>query len=90
MKGAYDRHKEAGLTVIGIGIRDTEVNIRKFTEDNGVQWPVGYDTDDRISKLYGITLGAETVFIDRTGTVKGRFLGGFNEEKLETELRKIL
>lgn len=40
--------------------------------------------------MYGITFGAGVVFIDREGTVKGRFLGGFGKEELEKEIEKII
>ncbi len=76
--------------VIGIGIQDTEKNIRMFAEKLGMPWPVGLDKGGTISKLYGITFGAGIVFIDRDGIIKGRYITAFTREELEEKVEAIL
>lgn len=59
-------------------------------KEKKLEWPVGFDEGDLIARTYGITFGAGVVFIDSTGVVKGRFLGGFGHEELEREIAKII
>lgn len=51
---------------------------------------MGFDKGDLIARTYGITFGAGVVFIDSSGIVQGRFLGGFGNKELEKEIGKIV
>ena len=76
--------------MIGIGIQDKKSNIVDYAQQKGLKWPVGFDDGDIIARIYGITFGAGVVFIDASGIVRGRFLGGFGEDELEREIAKIM
>ena len=76
--------------MIGIGIQDKKFNIVAYVQKKGLKWPVGFDDGDLIARMYGITFGAGVVFIDASGIVRGRFLGGFGEDELEREIAKIM
>ena len=78
------------MQIVGIGIQDKKDKIEGYVKEKKLEWPVGFDDGDKIAKIYGITYGAGLVFIDRNGTVQGRFLGGFGEEEMEREVAKIL
>lgn len=88
MKGAREKHKE--LAVVGIGIQDSEANIKNYVLDNAVPWPTGHDKGNLISEAYGITYGAGMVFINKEGIVVERFLTGITEKKFNETLDKIL
>jgi len=76
--------------VIGIGIQDKRSNIVDYVQIKRLKWPIGFDDEDLIARIYGITFGAGVVFIDASGIVRGRFLGGFGEDELEIEIGKIM
>ena len=76
--------------MIGIGIQDKKSNIVDYVQKKGLKWPVGFDDGDLIARMYSITFGAGVVFIDASGIVRGRFLGGFGENELEREIAKIM
>lgn len=90
MKGAYKKYAAQGLQVIGIGIQDTETNIRRFANELAMDWPVAHDKDGVATRLYGITFGAGAVFIDKDGIVKSRFITGFEEDEFKKALDKII
>jgi peroxiredoxin len=90
VKGAYEKYSQEGLQVIGLGFQDSEANIRQYAQKHAMPWPVGYDMDDRLAKLYGIPFGAGAAFIDREGIIRGFFRWSFDERMLEEELEKIL
>lgn len=90
MKGAYKKYSAQGLQVIGVGIQDTEANIRRFANELSMDWPVAHDKEATVTRLYGITFGAGAVFIGKDGIVKGRFLTGFEEDEFKKELAKII
>ncbi len=76
--------------MIGIGIQDKKSNIVDYVQKKGLKWPIAFDDGDLIARLYGITFGAGVVFIDASGIVRGRFLGGFGKDELEVEIAKIM
>ncbi len=90
MKRAYEEYKDEGLTIIGVGIQDKEANIHAFARELKMDWAVGHDVGDEISKLYGITFGAGVVYIDRKGIVQGREIKAFSPAALERSLKEIL
>lgn len=90
MKGAYEKYSARGLQIIGLGFQDSEANVRKYAEEKTMTWPVGYDRDDELARLYNIPFGAGAAFIDREGILRGAFRAGFNQMELEEELGKIL
>lgn len=90
MKGAKEKYADKGLVVIGVGIQDSESNIRDYARTNAMDWPVIFDRGNVISDQYGIPYGAGAVFIDRQGVVRGRFVTGFSSTELERELGKVM
>jgi len=58
----------------------------------GVSFPMLYDTDKAVSRLYDLATMPSTVLIDRDGTVRyvhRGYLSGY-EEKYESQIRELL
>ena len=73
----WQRHREAGLRVIGINVEDDTAAALQFAEDHDIPFPLVSDQDRAVSELYRVP-GFPTHFIvDRKGKI--RFSGmGFN------------
>ncbi len=90
MKRAIERHKDAGIKVLGIGIQDSKSNIKKFAEETKMNWPVGFDKDGSIAKQYAITFGAGGVFIDREGVIRSWYGTVMESGDIEQSIEAIL
>lgn len=84
-----ENNRDTGLTALWIGFQDRENKIMEFAEKHNLR-PLGYDKDDRVSKMFGISYGAGLIFINNAATVKARIPKGVSPARLEVELKKIL
>ncbi len=66
----YKRYKRAGFTVLGVNVdadtRDAERYLREVT----VSFPVLYDTESKVSKLFDVAAMPTTVMVDRNGNMR--------------------
>lgn len=91
VQGIMDRFKEEKLAVIVLGFQDTRGNLKESAEAKSLDKIIfAYDTEEEVSKKYGIRLVAASVFIGRDGIVTKRFAGGFNKTELLKETYRIL
>jgi len=87
----YNRYKENGLMVIGLGFHDAKGALMKFAMDMKMDdTPLVFDTASHAAAKYGISYGAGAVFINRNGIVTKRFIAGFNEKEFLEEVDKIV
>ena len=91
MQRTYNRYKENGLMVIGLGFQDAKGALMKFANDMKIgDTPLVFDTASYAAAKYGISYGAGAVFINRKGIVTKRFIAGFNEKEFLEEVDKIV
>lgn len=89
VKGIYDVQGRK-FEVLGVGIQDSKKNIKEFTEELDMTWPVIYDAENIISKQYGITYGAGMVFVGADGKVKARHVSAVESKELKESLELIV
>ena len=90
----WQRHREAGLQVIGINVEEDISAARQFAEDHDLPFPLVQDTGRMVSKLYRVPGFPTHFIIDRRGRI--RFSGlSFNladvaavSQEVETLLRE--
>ena len=91
LKEANERYSDEGLQIIGVSYRDIDDDARRFAEDEGANWLLGFDEDDEIAKAYGVRPIPQTFFIDRAGNISSRrFQPFFTMKDLEQDLKPIL
>ena len=66
----YERYEPAGFTLLGINVDGDPEKAARMAEDIGVSFPVLFDDDKIVSKLYDIRAMPVTVMIDRDGRVR--------------------
>lgn len=66
----YSRLRPGGFTLLGINVDGDPERARRMAEEVGVSFPVLFDDEKRVSKLYDIRAMPVTVLIDRDGLVR--------------------
>ena len=68
----YKKYKPMGFTMLGVNVepkqQDAEAFLAKLSKP--VTFPVAWDVDSKVSKLYKVAGMPTTVFIDRKGNVR--------------------
>jgi len=88
----FTRYERVGFSLLGVNIDDDSRRAMKMIEDLGVSFPVLFDENKEVSKLYQVEAMPVTVIIDREGTVRYVHQGykpGYEEHYL-TEIRSLL
>jgi cytochrome c biogenesis protein CcmG/thiol:disulfide interchange protein DsbE len=87
---ALREHREEGLVVVGIVVRDNSEAARGFMTRMDAPWPAAMDPGEEIARRFGIYAPPETFFIDADGTIAGRQIGQLTSADLDRQLALIL
>lgn len=60
------------LIAINVGVNDSVKKVQKYLEHYGITYPVIFDTNSKITKLYGVQGTPTVVIIDKRGVVRYR------------------
>ena len=88
----YNRYQRVGFNLLGVNIDDDSGRAMQMVEELGVTFPVLFDEQKAVSKLYQVEAMPVTILVDRHGTVRHVHYGykpGY-EEKYLTEIRVLL
>lgn len=96
----WQEHRDDGLTIVGIDLRDAPQNAQEFVEERDITYPIVVDPDGAVAKLFGIGPRdglPQTFFVDSRwrfqavgdgdGTV---VLGAVAEDLLEEQITRLL
>jgi len=92
LEAAYQRSQAQGVVFIGVAFDDTRQNGVPFLQQYQVTFPSGPDVTGAISINYGLTGVPETVFIDRSGIVRQKWIGGITDgaRNIDTVIGSLL
>lgn len=88
----HERYRKAGFVLLGVNIDDQPKAARDMAQRLGVVFPVLFDTDKRVSRLYDVAAMPSSLLIDRDGRVRYVHLGyrsGY-EIQYDTQIRELL
>ena len=88
----HARYSRVGFSLLGVNIDDDSRRAMQMIDELGVNFPVLFDQEKEVSKLYNVEAMPVTVLVDRSGTVRHVHHGykpGY-EEKYLTEIRALL
>ena len=88
----YDRYQRVGFNLLGINIDDDSRRAMAMVNELGISFPVLFDEDKKVSKLYEVETMPLTILLDREGTVRHVHHGyqpGY-EQKYLNEIRSLL
>lgn len=88
----YGRYQRVGFNLLGINIDDDSRRAMAMVNELGIKFPVLFDEDKKVSKLYEVEAMPLTLLLDREGTVRHIHHGyqpGY-EQKYLNEIRSLL
>ncbi|HUO95658.1 MAG TPA: TlpA disulfide reductase family protein [Steroidobacteraceae bacterium] len=66
----YKKYKGAGFTLVGVNVEPEAKDAEGFIAKTPVTFPIVFDKDSAVSKLYHVSGMPTTVLIDRKGTLR--------------------
>jgi peroxiredoxin len=88
----YGRYNKVGFSLLGVNIDDDSGKAMQMVEELGVSFPVLFDKQKEVSKLYAVEAMPVTVLVDREGTIRHIHHGykpGYEQDYLN-EIRSLL
>ena len=86
----HERYAAEGLAVVGVNTSDEEGAAAPTARHLKLSFPIVYDDDQRVAKLYGVTGLPTLVVISKTGKIVAIRTGTTSEAALEELVRKAL
>lgn len=90
LSNTYKAYKNKGVIFLGIGINDTEENLKAFVEEFKKTYPNGLDATRRIADAYGVTGVPETFIITKEGRIARKWIGPITESQLSAFIEEAL
>jgi thiol-disulfide isomerase/thioredoxin len=92
LESIYKKYNKAGFTLLGVNVEPDSKPAEDWLKQTPVSFPVLFDKDSKVSKLYEVAGMPSTVIIDRKGNVrvihKGYKPGDENE--YQDSIRKLV
>jgi thiol-disulfide isomerase/thioredoxin len=66
----HKRYSSLGFTMVGVNVEANTADAERWLKDTPVSFPVLFDRESKVSKLYDVNAMPSTVFIDRKGNVR--------------------
>jgi peroxiredoxin len=66
----YRRYEPMGFTLLGVNVEPDSRLSERFLRDTPVTFPILFDPEERVSRLYSVAAMPSTVIIDRKGVVR--------------------
>ena len=86
---AYERTKQTGVKIIGIGMMGTRQACQAFVRRYGLTFPIGFDPNGDVARLYEFSYQPYWVVIARDGTlVRAGWLA--NQGDLDSTLKTLV
>jgi peroxiredoxin len=66
----YTKYKRMGFTLIGVNVEPDSKSANDWLKQTPVSFPILYDKESKVSKMYDVAGMPSTVIIDRRGKVR--------------------
>jgi peroxiredoxin len=88
----YDKYRAAGFTMLGINVDEDARTATSAAAKLAVRFPVLFDADKQVSRLYDLQSMPATVLIDRDGRVRYLHRGYREglEEAYDRQIRELV
>ena len=70
LESIYKKYGKMGFTMIGVNVEPDSNAANEWLKATPVSFPILYDRDSKVSKLYDVAGMPSTVIIDRTGKLR--------------------
>jgi peroxiredoxin len=86
---AYAEHKDKGLVVLAIDVRESEAEIQGFAREFGMTFPILLDRTGQVATAYRMTGLPQSYFVDKSGVVREAAIGPMDKKSLDQKLATI-
>jgi len=93
LEDIYKKYKPMGFTLVGVNVEpDAKGAEAWLSKQKPVSFPIAFDTDSKVSKLYKVEGMPSTIFVDRKGNVRVMHRGykAGDENVYLTQIRTML
>ncbi|MFW2373407.1 MAG: TlpA family protein disulfide reductase [Gammaproteobacteria bacterium] len=70
LEKTHKKYKKLGFTVMGVNVEENNNKAKGIVKKNKLTFPVLFDTQSKVSKLYQVSAMPSTVIIDRSGKMR--------------------
>jgi thiol-disulfide isomerase/thioredoxin len=70
LEGIYKKYNKMGFTLLGVNVEPDSNAANDWLKATPVSFPILYDRDSKVSKLYDVAGMPSTVIIDRSGKLR--------------------
>jgi peroxiredoxin len=70
LESIYKKYNRLGFTLIGVNVEPDSNAANEWLKQTPVSFPILYDKESKVSKMYDVAGMPSTVIIDRTGKVR--------------------
>nr|WP_246125015.1 TlpA disulfide reductase family protein [Exilibacterium tricleocarpae] len=82
----YKRYSRAGFTILGVNVEADTREADRYLKEVNVSFPILYDTQSKVSKMFDVDAMPTTVMVDRNGNM--RYLHRGYKPGYEVDYRK--
>jgi peroxiredoxin len=86
------RYSAAGFVLLGIDVEEDNTDAKKIIKDLKISYPVLFDTENKVSKLYSVETMPTTVMVDKKGQIRyiNRGYKPGDENKYRDQIRELM
>ncbi|MDH5409377.1 MAG: TlpA family protein disulfide reductase [Gammaproteobacteria bacterium] len=70
LEDMYKKYKRLGFTILGVNVEENSAPAKKLLRSIPVSFPILFDTQNKVSKLYKVSAMPSTVLVDRNGNMR--------------------
>src|SRR3954464_4382668 len=71
LEDIYKKYKPMGFTLVGVNVEpDAKGAEAWLSKQKPVSFPIAFDTDSKVTKMYKVVVMPSTVFVDRKGNIR--------------------
>ncbi len=92
LEDLHKKYQMMGFTLLGVNVDEAREDAEKLLEQIPVSFPVLFDTDSAVSRLYSVKAMPTTILIDRDGQLRVLHKGyqpGF-EDQYEADIKALI
>ncbi len=92
LEDLHNKYQMMGFTLLGVNVDEERENAEKLLEQIPVSFPVLFDADSAVSRLYSVKAMPTTILIDRDGQLRVLHKGyqpGY-EDQYEADIKALI
>ena len=88
----YKHYRSLDFTILGVNVEQDSDNAKSLLKDVSVSFPVLFDNENKVSKLYDVKGMPSTVLVDRDGNIRYVHMGyqPGTEAEYQSQIRTLI